>query len=224
MILIYSPRLFSQIPLFTPPANWQCAQSKTVSDYVQIGFIGTGSSQFRPSVSLATEEIDASLKEYIKAVKELYLADPGTSWRDLGKFSMKAGVGRLIEISSTSPFGPVKTLQAVLVDKKTAYILTATILKKDFIPLQKEILRSLQSLSLQPDLFAALPDPEKRKKLQILLSSLGTHPSEEDISIQQKNQWELLQKEILHGYPEMGSHWHFLVLKEGHTKIYQEIP
>ena len=216
--MLYSFVLSAQIPLFTPPLNWQCAEPKNASDYVQVGFVGAGSTPFRPSVSLSTEEIDSSLKEYVKAVKELHLADPGTAWRDLGKFSMVAGTGRLVEISSSSPWGPVKILQAIFVlDGKMAYILTATALKKEFPLLQKEILQSLQSLSLQPSLVSALADASKKEKLEALFSDLGNVSEEE-----KKTQWEQVKKEILQGYPEMGSHWHFLALKEGYAKIHKK--
>ncbi len=147
--------LFSSLALearhctFTPPSDWEMAQLTTPSPHVKMGFVGKGSAVFRPSINLATEEeVDVSLKEYVKAVKELQLADPMTKWRDLGKFAMEGGTGRLIEMTSPSPWGEVKVFQAFLVADQTAYILTAAVLKEDLPKLQSQLLASLRSLTL----------------------------------------------------------------------------
>ena len=156
---VESPRTeTSLIAIFSPPSGWQSSRPKHHSTHVQIGFIGEGSSKFHPSINLAVEEIDISLKEYVKAVKEIHLDEKNTTWRDLAKFTMKGGSGRLTEITSPSAWGDVKMLQAILVSGKTAYILTAAALKKEYPEIQKEILQSLQSLDLQPDLFASIAD------------------------------------------------------------------
>jgi hypothetical protein len=189
-----------------------------------VGFIGNGSTQFHPSINLATEEVDISHKEYVKAVKEIHLAEPGTTWRDLGKFSMNAGIGTLTEISSTSAWGEVKMLQAILVKGKIAYILTAAVLKKDYPGMQQEILKSLQSLSLHPNLIAAIPSDNQQVKFNQIFSSLGKFATDEDISRLQKSQWEQFQKEVGELSQEIGSHWQFLALQEGYTKIYFSTP
>ena len=214
----------SMIPVFVPPSGWQCALPKNLSQYVRVGFIGNGSTQFHPSINLAIEDVDTSQREYVKAVKEIHLADPKTTWRDLGKFTMKAGVGNLTEISSSSAWGEVKMLQAILVQNKKAYILTAAVLKKDYTRFQKEILESLQSLSLYPDLIAALPNENQRIKFKQLFAVLGKFSADADVSHLQKTQWEQVQKEVIEDYPEMGGHWHFLVLREGYEKIYLSAP
>src|SRR5579872_5748842 len=90
---------------FIPPSGWEIAQLKNPSPHVKVGFIGKGTGEFRPSINLAEEDVDVSLKEYVKAVKELQLADPTTKWRDLGKLPMQSGTGRLTEMSNSSPWG-----------------------------------------------------------------------------------------------------------------------
>ncbi len=168
LFLFFFATLFAEPPIchFSPPAGWEIAQLQDPSPYVQIGFIGKGSSEFRPSINLAFEEIDISLKEYLKAVKETHLLEPGTKWRDLGKFNFQAGIGRLTEINSSSPWGEVKILQALFVKDQTAYILTAACLKEDFPKIQSSLLTSLQSLRLSPDLFTPLVDLSKREALE----------------------------------------------------------
>lgn len=209
------------IPIFAPPHEWQCAQSKKLSSYVKVGFIGKGSTPFNPSINLAIEEIDISQKEYIKAVKEVHLSEPNTTWRNLGKFSMKAGMGNLSEISSSSPWGDIKMLQAIFVQGKTAYILTAAVLKKEYPKFQKEIIESLRSFSLQPDLIHVLPD-EQQKPFNEIFTSLG-HFEGNDLQLQQKAQWEQLNQ-IVAECTGAGNYWRFLILQEGHEKIYNRDP
>lgn len=207
------------IPLFTPPPKWQYAQPKNPSEYVQISFVSEGSAQFRPSINLALEETDVSLKEYVKAVKEIHLQDPQTKWRDLGKFTMKGGIGRLTEMTTQMPVGEVKILQAILIHEKIAYILTITALKKDYPNRRQEMLQALQSLSIYDNLFAALSDPTKQAKIKDFFATLGIFSPNENFYHAKQKQWELLQKEVLEGCSEMGGHWHYLALKEGLSKI-----
>jgi hypothetical protein len=214
----------SKIPLFIPPKGWECALPKNLSPHVHVGFIGKGSSQFHPSINLATEEVDIPLKEYVKAVKEIHLAEKNTTWRDLGKFSMRGGVGRLTEISSSSPWGEVKMLQAILVEENVAYILTSAALKKEYQTLQKEILQSLQSLTLAPDLFSVISDEDKKREIESDFARLGNFLPTDDIEKKQKEQWESLQARVIDRFPEMGSHWHFLALRQGYAKIYPSAP
>ncbi len=207
------------VPLFTPPPSWQVAQTKNPSSYVKVSFASSEGASFRSSMNLATEEVDISLKEYVKAVKEINLKEPNTSWRDLGKFEMKAGTGRLAEITSKTPYGEVKTLQAFLVHENTAYILTAASLKKDLPALQEKILASFRSFSLEDSLFEAMKDEKRQKKIKELFVGLGSFPPEADISLGRQKQWEKLQRDVVDEFPEMGGYWHFLTLKEGLSKI-----
>lgn len=131
---------------FLPPSGWERAQLKTQSPYVKESFVGKGA-----SIHLATEEVDVSLKEYIKAVKELHTADPDTKWRDLGKLQMEAGEGRLIELTQPSAFGEMKILQAIFVGGETAYILTAAALRKDLPKVQAELMKAFKSLTIYED-------------------------------------------------------------------------
>ena len=190
------------------------AHLKVPSPHVKIGFVGKGSTEFRPSMNLATEEVDVSLKEYVKAVKELQLADPSVHWRDLGKFPMQGGVGCLTEMSNTSPWGEIKVLQAFLVLRNTAYILTAAVLKKDFPRFQAELLQSFRSLAVVPDLFSPIPDPGQRKDFQTFFAALGCGDTPD-------LEWEILQNRV-EALTQLGPYWQFLALQEGRAKIYDE--
>jgi hypothetical protein len=193
---------------FIPPAGWEIAQLKNSSPHVQIGFIGKGSGEFRPSINLASEEVDVSLKEYLKAVKELQTEDPTTKWRDLGKFSMKSGIGRLTEISSESPWGELKIIQ----DHKV-YILTAAILKEELHKFQNELLESLQSLTIYEELWSPIQDENERVQFESFFSSLGK-------STEKSLEREQLKKYI-NSHPQLGPYWQFLALQEGMKKLDQ---
>lgn len=198
---------------FLPPSGWEIAQLKTPSAHVKIGFIGKGSTEFRPSINLAFEEVDIPLKEYIKAVKELQLSDPTNTWRDLGKLPTKAGVGRLIEMSNTSAWGEIKIYQAIVVKQQMAYILTAAVLKEDFPKFQAEIMKSFNSLSVADDLWSAITDSNQRDQFQRFFNTLGSEKDKEQ-------EWEQLQKQV-EEFTQLGPYWQFLALQEGRAKIYQ---
>jgi hypothetical protein len=204
--------LFASICTFTPPSDWEIGQLKSENLYVQVGFLGTGSTAFRPSINLAIEEeVGDNLKSYVKAVKEIYKGDPLTFCRDLGKIHTKAGLAHLLEITEKSPFGELKILQSISVQGNKAYILTASVLKNDFPKLQKEILASLHSLELLPDLLSVLPEGELKSELSAQLTALSVEETG-------KEAWEKFQRTVLKSGVK-NNYWKFQLLKEAKTKI-----
>jgi hypothetical protein len=210
-LLLSSFLIGGEFCFFTPPQEWEIAQLKNPSPYIKIGFLGKGSSDFRPSINLAVEEVDVPLKQYVKAVKELQKSDPSLKLRDLGPFSTQAGKGQLLEMSSSSPFGELKILQMIFVQKEKAYILTAAVLKEEFAKLQATILKSLQSLRLTSDLWTPIKDEKIQKKLQASLLLLETSAKKEEEFQKFKAQVE--------SFSELGPYWQFLALQEGNAKI-----
>jgi hypothetical protein len=218
-------QLFSFLPFFVfgnaicffvPPEGWECVQPKNLSSQVQIGFVGQAKSGFRPSLNLATEQVDVPLKEYIKAVREIHESEMKVKWRDLGAFSFRAGKGRLTEITSQSPYGEIKMLQGLFVEDGWAYILTGAVLRDEFGAMQKTLLAALHSLSLIPDLFSAITDTPKKCLLQEAFQSFNSLSSDNE----RQNQWKQLQKMVVEEHASLGSYWHFLVLKEGYSRIF----
>lgn len=197
--------LFADLCYFVPPKGWQAAQLKNPSAYVQVGFIGKGSTDFRPCVNLATEEVDVSLSEYVKAVKELQ--SPDAKWRDLGKLQMAGGTGRLVEMQGNSPFGDVKLLQAIFIKDKMAYILTAAVLKPDFADVQKELLQTFRSLTVITDLFAPVKDAKKKADLKTTFAKLS-----------ETKDLESLQKQI-DSLADLGGYWQFLAVQEANERL-----
>jgi hypothetical protein len=55
---------------FIPPKGWDLADQARLSPRVKICFIGKSQKSLLPSVNLAQEEVDVSLKTYIDIVKK----------------------------------------------------------------------------------------------------------------------------------------------------------
>lgn len=204
------------IPLFHPPEGWEYALPDNHSPFLQVGFVGKGSTAFRPSINLAIEEVDVSAKQYLKAVKEIHLSEPNTTWRDLGKFATRAGEGRLTEIGKTSPVGEIKMLQMVVVKENMAYILTGAAIKADYLQLQSTFTRSFQSFALPADLLAPL-SPDAKKRFEDFFASIGKDLSEEG----RASRWMDLQKIVQQETAKMGGHWQVLMLIDGREKIFR---
>ena len=214
---IASQCLASDICFFTPPPQWECVKSQRLSNHVQIGFLGKGEKAFRPSLNCATEEIDLSLKEYIKAVRAIH-EEMQMPWRDLGEFSCKAGKGRLAEITGQSPCGDVKMLQMIFVKDKMAYILTGAVLGEEFASQRETLLTAIRSMDVVQDLFSPIGDELKRSSLKQMYMSFETLPQDK-----QQSAWEQLQREIGE-LSSLGTHWQFLALQEGHQKLFGKNP
>jgi hypothetical protein len=215
LFLLLATTLFSgQICYFVPPEKWEIAQPKDQTGYLQVGFVNTSYSSYLPRVSLATEDdAGTSVKEYVKQVKELQKTDPSIKeWRDLGPLKMQGGMGRLIEMQSSCALGDIKIMQAILLKNQTAYILTASALKKDFPSVQSQVLKTFQSLTLIPDLTAPIKDRVKKEELKEIFASLGKSSKEA------KSELQKLQKS-LKPYSDLGAYWEFLALREGAAKI-----
>ena len=195
---------------FLPPAGWQAARLDDPTSPIELAFIGPPLSpaQLPPNISLSFEEVDCSLKDYVQGAKENILAEPGVTWRDLGKFKTVAGEARLTESSGHSNWGEIKTLQVLFVYEKKACILTATSLKKDFASLQSDLLNSLKSLTVAEDIWTAAQNNPNRQELNQRVQS-----------VQEVKDLENLGKWLEKNFAANGPYWHFLVLKEAGKKI-----
>ncbi len=205
------------MPLIDPPQGWEYAVPRNCSACIRMGFLGKGSASFRPSLNLATEEVEVNLKQYVRAAKAMQLEEPGTIWRDLGAFTARAGEGRLIEITRESPIGTVKMLQFLLIKGNTAYIATGAASKKDFPDHRSLFTQAFRSLQVADHLFSLLSEEEKQPLAQWFARLEAPLDSEGE----KKALWENLQKIVL-GKKGLGTYWQFLVLKEGREKLYPE--
>lgn len=213
---LLSALLFSEeIALFSPPPKWECAApSKDLSSSVCIGFLGSGKNPyFRPSLNLASEEVDLSLKEYVQAVKKLHQTDPLLQIRDLGSSSCKMGPSHLLELTSKTPYGEVRILQFICLYQKKAYVLTGALLKEESVSFYSDLLKSFHSLCVVEDLISPLSKEEKillEEKVQGLKKCAKK---------EQKKARESFDHFIAQAFKEQGAYWQILMLKKTHEEI-----
>ncbi|MBS3903360.1 MAG: hypothetical protein KGZ30_03260 [Anaplasmataceae bacterium] len=172
---------------------------------VKIGFLDPANSRPRATLNLAEEEIDCTLDEYIEAVKRIHTSNRHNDWIYLGMFPTKGGAAALTQMDSSTPAGPIRMLQLILVRDKTAYILTMSASKKQFSQFLTAFKKTFSSLCLIEDLYAEISDTEKRSHLIELKNSALTGD---------ENAWEHFQNTVLHQYTQPGTYWQLLVLTE----------
>lgn len=199
--------LLAAVGLFTPPASWQACKPKDSSNYVQVGFVGQGSGLYAPSLTLATEPVDCSLQDYVKAVKAIHLEEPTNKWHDLGSIQAKGAKGKLIQITSPSPYGETAVLQALFVKDETAYVITAGVLKEDLVQCKDDILAAFRSFDVQPDLWSQIEDAPLRSKLVSAFEALS------------KESWNDFQQLVSQATPQCGGYWQYLVLQSAQPKV-----
>ncbi len=213
---------------FIPPKGWDIADQSKLSPRVQICFIGKGSNNLLPSINLATEEVDISLKAYIDIVKSDCESDPNTVWRDLGKYNTPLGEGRLTEREVKTFWGVSRQIQLIVIKDQRAYILTAGALKEEFSRYYHDFEAALKSLTITPDLAA---DAVKKELLTTLIRNLHndfktiTDASAEeafDSANFQNQSWKPFQQKIINDFTEMGAYWQILLLRDQQNKLLQE--
>lgn len=199
---------------FTPPKHWDISDPSTLSPRVKIAFLKKKSNGLSPSINLAVEEVDLSLSEYLKAVKQIHERDRNNQWRQLGKVKTQAGLAQLTEIDTTSEYGPMRILQLILVKEGKAYVLTAAALKEDFPDYYKEIQTAFRSLTLSTDLFSAIPQLDRKEALMQMQARLM-----EEAKDNQEKAWKPFEKAVVEKFEDMGAFWQILVLQNAREKL-----
>jgi hypothetical protein len=199
------------VVMFTPPKGWiACAPDPPSSPFIEVGFIAPSERGFRPSLNLSREPCSTcSLREYVQEAKRLHAQSSDiSSVRDLGTIPTKAGDAALIELSSSSPWGPTRLMQAIWVQDGTAYLLTSACLKLESLSLQKELLQSFKTFHFVENLLEPVQDPYLREALQYRID----HMFEEC-------HWLELQAQVEALSSALGPYWAFAVLKQGYSKF-----
>lgn len=188
---------------FTSPQKWEVVPPSDSSSHVKIGFITKGKKGFHPSLNLALEPAPISLSEYVQKVKELHQADRNKQWRDLGKFQTSAGEGRLTEIKSKTEWGTARMLQLLIINDKTAYVLTACALREEFNAHYETFQKAFRSLTIVHDPLESLKPSSRKEALEKLVHNYH----------RQVIPWEPVQKMVLDDFSEMGTCWQIFTLK-----------
>jgi hypothetical protein len=130
-----------------PPTGWRAADETMLTSRVKAMVIGKGRYDYPPSINLATEEFQGTLKDYMKIVKKIN-ASQGSAWKDLGKISTDAGVGSLSQIDIETNWGPVRMMHLILVHSGQAFIVTAAAIKEEFPDFYKDFFNAFISLKI----------------------------------------------------------------------------
>jgi hypothetical protein len=211
---------------FLPPKDWEIADPSTLSPHVKIAFLKRSPKGFYPSINLAIEETQASLHDYLKAVRTLH-EDHHKHWRALGKVRTPAGLAQLTEIDSKTDLGPVRILQLILLKEGYAYILTAAALKEEISDYYKDFQSAFRSLTLTSDLIHHIPQLDRREMLrekqQTLLQSAQESLSQQASLIEespfQEQVWLPFQQFVTEQFKDMGAFWQILLLKNTQEKL-----
>lgn len=208
--------LFSGEPFcyFIPPKDWHCVDPTHLPDCVEIKFFAPKIHGFIPCINLAKESIDnTSLKEYLKAVKEIHYEDKNTKeWRDLGPFPIQAEKAQLTEIRKETPWGRVKMWQLIYIKNQTAYLITAAATQEEFPLLRPHFLKAFRSLKYTEDLISEIPDPSQREHLKKTFQTLQSLKTDEATF---SHLWKSFEQEVS-THQSLGPHWQYLLLKDSY--------
>jgi hypothetical protein len=136
------------IAKFTPPEGWRYGEIPSSHPNVHLSVVGKSSQGFPPSLHLASEKYEGTLKDYLKLVKSINDAQ-GDEWKDLGTLQTQAGPASLSQLDMKSQWGDIKMLHVILLRKGTVYILTASAHKQEFPQFYKDFFKAMRSLSIE---------------------------------------------------------------------------
>jgi hypothetical protein len=156
---------------FTPPEGWIIGDSSVLPPSVKVMVVGKAHSILPPSINLATEPYQGTLKQYLKTIKKMNEAKCHP-WKDLGTIRTQAGTASLSQVDFPSKWGEMRMMHVILVRKGNVYILSASSLKNEFPLFYNAFFSSLRSLRIVKDLNEAITDPKQKEKLRSAVNQL----------------------------------------------------
>ncbi|MBP9841444.1 MAG: hypothetical protein KBC64_03345 [Simkaniaceae bacterium] len=198
--------LASHAIFFTPPPDWLILEPKNQPKEVSIGFVEKDSN-YPSTINMAIEKTDASLPQYVQAVKKLYQHKRNQTLRDLGSLPLKIGRGHLLEIDTQTSHGIFRQLQLLYPYQGDIIILTSASKEQKFLKVKDQILTALKSLTIAESILDTLTEEERQRVDHHFLS----------LKQKNMNEKEILEKfaSFLHNeFPEKGSFWELLILEQ----------
>lgn len=152
---LFSPlvgeELKTHLYLNEPPDGWSVIEDAgQLPAKVKVIFVGKGGANgaFAPSINVAVEESDLTIEEYREQAKKYHEMQAGTKCTHLGKIKTTAGFAEVVQIDRSTQWGEIRFLQAMLIHEHTAYVVTATCLKKQFSSLAAPFAKAIHSFTL----------------------------------------------------------------------------
>ena len=194
--------------MFTPPQGWRYADADKLGRAVKIMVVGEGSSHFPPSINLATEPYQGTLRDYLKIMKKINDVE-GSTWKDLGTIKTNAGQASLSQVDIKNQWGEVREMHVVLKKKNTIYIVTSAALKDDFSKYYKDFFESMKSLKINKDFDKLVTSPLLREELlkKIAALKIAAQRDSFDSPEFQKNEWEPFKKFLSEKFSSLGKKW-----------------
>ena len=224
---------------FTPPPEWQVADSSKLPPCVKFMVVGKGPSFFPPSMNLSTEAYKGTLKQFLKKVRKAD-EEKGFIWTDLGTIRTEAGNASLSQVDMPSEWGERRTMQVILVKNGNIYILNASALKSEFSLFYKEFFAAMRSLKIVKDPLDMISSHQERlilknaiQKLKeewnCLLKEKNKNPSNDSLdslkeeffksALFQEGAWQQFNELIGQKFGIMGKEWRSLLLNSVKTEL-----
>jgi hypothetical protein len=194
--------------MFTPPQGWRYADNDKLGRSVKIMVVGESASHFPPSINLATEPFQGTLKDYLKIMKKINDVE-GTTWKDLGVIKTNAGNASLSQVDIKNQWGDVREMHVVLKRKNTIYIVTSAASKDEFSKYYKEFFESMKSLKINKDFDELVSSPSLREELLKKIAALKIAAQRDSFGSEefQKNEWEPFKKFLNEKFSTLGKKW-----------------
>lgn len=224
--------------LFTPPPNWQVADSSILPETVLVMVVGKSTSAFPPSINLGAEHFSGTVKQYLKRVKELNQAQ-GFEWKDLGSIKTEAGDVSLSQVDRKNEWGEIRMMHLITKKNDTIYILTAASLKEEFPRYYNDFFSVFRSFRFNKTAHEMVTDKVQRVRIEkdeVALKTLWKAVYAENkakdptLTPQQLNEqtfnskkfeemWNRFKSMLENNYSNMGVDWRNALLGETHSVL-----
>lgn len=225
--------------LFSPPENWFLADPKALPAHVKIMVVGKGASEYPPSMNLATEKYNGTLKQYLKIIKTIN-ENNGYEWKDLGTIRTEAGEASLSQVDIKSKWGTERLMHVIMLRDGTVYILSAAALKDEFPKFYREFFTAMRSLRINKSVYDMVADNTRRTSLQRTVGELkhtwkayyqrfkmqGTvQPGQDLVEASfaskefQEKYWTPFKTTLTRDYADMGNSWQQQMLDHAQDEI-----
>ena len=142
-----NPTTQSELLTFTTPAGWVMAAPEALPPTVKVMVVGKAHSVIPPSINLATEPYDGTLKQFLRKIKKMN-EENGCPWKDLGTIRTQAGPASLSQADFPSKWGDMRMMHVILLRHGHVFILSASSLKEEFPLFYQDFFTSLRSLRI----------------------------------------------------------------------------
>jgi len=137
--------------ILQPPKGWDCINDpEQLPKKIKEIYVGKtiANNRFTPSLNIAQEETGLPISQYVQVAKSYHEGQAGTRCMLLGKFMTSSGPAELLQIDRTTQWGPVRFVQAMLIQDGEAYVITATCLKNEYSILSTSVFKAIQSFTI----------------------------------------------------------------------------